>query len=820
MNFIKNSIFIKIALPVALTFAVGIVVLTLSVPKFLKTNATEDAITSAQATVSQFKTLRKYYVENVIKKVVGKSDIKASFDHKGEALTIPLPATVIHDMSALLTDSGTSIKLYSAYPFPNRKDRQLDAFSKQAWDYLQTDPDGMYVTSEESGGSTIVRVAIADKMVSDACVDCHNSHPLTPKTGWKLGDVRGILEVDTSIDAQIANGVQASNRVVSVLSALMLITMIITYFIIRFHVLKPLAGAVTTARKVAAGDLTTRFDITSEDETGQLLQALDSMQGSLRQSIETDRRRAAETGRIKTALDNVSANVMVANAQGKIIYMNEAVESMLRSQEPDLRSKFPNFKVDGLLGSNMDVFHKNPRHQRALLEGLKGRHQAEFSIGKWPVRLIVNPVLDEKGERLGTAIEWVDRTLEVTVEQEVNTIVQAAREGDLGRRIDQEGKDGFLLKLSQGLNALLEVSERVNNDTLRVLGAMAQGNLTETIEADYEGSFDQLKRDANATVAKLTEVIGKIKAGADSVSSGAGEIAQGNTNLSQRTEEQAANLEETASSMEQMTATVKQNADSARQANQLASGAREQAEKGGQVVGDAVSAMGEINTASKKIADIIGVIDEIAFQTNLLALNAAVEAARAGEQGRGFAVVASEVRNLAQRSATAAKEIKALIQDSVGKVEQGSLLVDQSGEMLGEIVTAVKRVSDIVAEIAAASQEQSSGIEQVNKAIMQMDDMMQQNAALVEQAAAAAESMDEQARGMKDLVSFFKVSGQGVNTTANTGQRTAAGEKRRSANRPWADHPPKAEEKPKPKSKPSPLRAVTGTGDKSEWEEF
>ena len=289
-----------------------------------------------------------------------------------------------------------------------------------------------------------------------------------------------------------------------------------------------------------------------------------------------------------------------------------------------------------------------------------------------------------------------------------------------------------------------------------VANRIAGGDLDNNIRIERDDELGKLLEALRTMAGKLSTIVGDVRTTSDSVSTSAREIAAGNDDLSQRTQEQASALEETASSMEEMTSTVKQNADNARQANQLVMGARAQAEQGGQVVSMAVSAMNEINSSSRKIADIISVIDEIAFQTNLLALNAAVEAARAGEQGRGFAVVAAEVRNLAQRSAGAAKEIKDLIQDSVEKVKTGSGLVDESGKTLTEIVDSVKKVTDIVAEIAAASQEQSAGIEQVNKAITQMDEVTQQNAALVEEAAAASRSMEEQANRMVEIMRFFR----------------------------------------------------------------
>jgi len=297
------------------------------------------------------------------------------------------------------------------------------------------------------------------------------------------------------------------------------------------------------------------------------------------------------------------------------------------------------------------------------------------------------------------------------------------------------------------------------NEAVAVANAVASGDLTSRIEVNSTNETGHLLQALKTMNENLIDLVSKVRTGTDQIATASGEIASGNSDLSQRTEEQASSLEETASSMEELTSTVKQNADNARQANQLAAGASEVAVKGGAVVGQVVQTMSAINESSKKIVDIISVIDGIAFQTNILALNAAVEAARAGEQGRGFAVVATEVRTLAQRSAAAAKEIKELISDSVAKVEDGTRLVDEAGATMDEIVTSVKRVTDIMSEISAASNEQSSGIEQVNQAVTQMDEVTQQNAALVEEAAAAAESMNDQAQALTQAVSVFKVSG-------------------------------------------------------------
>ncbi len=315
---------------------------------------------------------------------------------------------------------------------------------------------------------------------------------------------------------------------------------------------------------------------------------------------------------------------------------------------------------------------------------------------------------------------------------------------------------GLLLALVLAVLLIRSITGRLSR-AVSYAHAIAEGRLGHKIHVGRHDELGELINAFRVMDTRLSEIVGEVHRGSDAVSTAAQQIARGNDDLSQRTQEQASSLEETASSMEEMTSTVKQNAENASQANQLARGVREQAEVGGEVAGKAIVAMAEIDASSRKIGDIVGLIQDIAFQTNLLALNAAVEAARAGEQGRGFAVVATEVRNLAQRSAGAAKEIKGLITDSEDKVRTGSELVNQSGKALAGIVDSVKKVTDIVAEIAAASQEQSAGIDQVNNAVMQMDEMTQQNAALVEQASAAARAMQEQAGELTKQVGFFQL---------------------------------------------------------------
>ena len=475
----------------------------------------------------------------------------------------------------------------------------------------------------------------------------------------------------------------------------------------------PLRRAVAAFERIAAGQYDNVLDAGRRDELGRVLSALGSMQEKLQVQLENERMLAAENARIRQALDKTSTGVLLADGSHRIIYLNQAARAGFARHAAEFASVISRFDAERLQGAALDSLATAPAIERQALDALRTERIEERSYGSLHFRVTTNPVLDHDGARLGTVMEWKERTQEVRVEQEMQGVLQAVTSDDLTRRIALEDKSGFFATLGSGVNTL------------------ADG---------------------------LAQIVASVKVAAREIFLGAEEITTGNSNLSTRTEEQASSLEETASSMEEMTTTVKQNADNAAQANQLAIAAREQAEQGVAVVDKAVRAMAGIDDSAQKIADIIGVIDAIAFQTNLLALNAAVEAARAGEQGRGFAVVASEVRNLAGRSATAAKEIKNLIQDSVAKVTDGAQLVTQSGQTLAEIVTSVKKVSNIVAEIAAASREQSVGIEQVNRSVLQMDHITQQNAALVEETIAASQVMSAQVRDLNETLARFRLA--------------------------------------------------------------
>jgi methyl-accepting chemotaxis protein len=413
---------------------------------------------------------------------------------------------------------------------------------------------------------------------------------------------------------------------------------------------------------------------------------------------EREQHLAAENTRIKNALDNCTTNVMIADNDGKIIYMNDSISAMMRLAESDIRKQLPQFDANKLIGANFDGFHRNPAHQRNVLGSLRGTHRAQITIGGRTFALIANPINDDKGVRIGSVAEWKDRTAEVAVEAEVAGIVSGAADGDLTARIAVEGKEGFFKTLGEGINQLLSI---------------ISGGL----------------RDVSGALAGLS-------AASDQISSTA-------QSLSQAASEQAAGVEETSASMEQMTASIAQNTDNATVTDGIATRAAAEAMEGGEAVKMTVAAM-------KQIAKKVAIIDDIAYQTNLLALNAAIEAARAGEHGKGFAVVAAEVRKLAERSQVAAQEIGEVASSSVDMAEQ-------AGKLLAQMVPNIKKTSELVQEITAASQEQSAGVGQINASMAQLSMTTQQNAAASEQLAATAEEMSSQTEQLQQTMDFFKL---------------------------------------------------------------
>lgn len=538
------------------------------------------------------------------------------------------------------------------------------------------------------------------------------------------------------------------------------------------------------------------------------------------------------SAQLKLALDTCTANMMMADQNFNITYLNQSVIDFLTEAEKDIQKDLPRFSTAALIGQNIDIFHKNPTHQRSMLDKLASTYKTSIQVGGRSFNLVANPIFGANKERLGTVVEWQDgtsvgltdalnRSQAIIEFQPDGTILSAnsnflsvmgytldeikgkhhsmfadpsyagsmeyrkfwedlnrgeAQSGEFKRTakggrevwinasynpiVDLKGKIVRVIKTAVDITPMVVArteNEMGMNEAVNVLMGLSEGNLTQKMNLEYTGPFSQIKTAVNATVDRLYNMVKDIVEAAQMVTSAANEIASGSTDLSQRTEEQASSLEETAAAMEQITSTVKLNSTNAASANELSSNANIVASDGGKVVEDAITAMGHIEQSSKKISDIIGVIDEIAFQTNLLALNAAVEAARAGDAGKGFAVVASEVRSLAGRSASASKEIKSLINDSGEQVQNGSVLINQAGETLKKILASVKQVSTMVFEISSTSQEQATGIDEINTAITQMDEVTQQNAALVEENTAAATSMAEQANELIKIMSFFNL---------------------------------------------------------------
>lgn len=597
------------------------------------------------------------------------------------------------------------------------------------------------------------------------------------------------------------------------------------------------------------GDLKQKLNIEQNDEIGKLGKAINQMQNSIEKQMVEERDIAAENSRIKQALDNVSAKVLVTDKDSNIVYINNALTKLFKDSERDISQNLAGFNLNSLMSSNINVFSHNETFKKAIVSDLSKPSNAEINLGNKIFTIVANPILSENNHQLGTVLEWADLTEQREAERQIEKVITAVVSGQLNNRLDGTSFEGFLKTISHDINKLLDTIvkplnmaasyveqiargqipepitepyegdfnqiknnlntciEAINllisdaaslshaavdgklsiradasqhqgafheivagvNQTLdaivlpikeykEVMNSLANGDLTNQVKGDYQGEFLVMKESVNLSINNLLHLVSKISEASGFIQTSALEVNSGNIDISSRTESQASALQETTATLQQLTNTVMQNTQNAQDANNLANSTSIQAQNGGEVVSQVITSVKEISDSSNKIANIIGVIDEIAFQTNLLALNAAVEAARAGDQGRGFAVVAGEVRNLAQRSSSAAKDIKGLIQESVTKVQEGNDLVIKSGQTLAEIVASVKKVAEIISNIANGSQSQATGIVEVNKAIDQIDQMTQSNSAIVEEVTAASTSVSKQAVSLANLINQFKVS--------------------------------------------------------------
>jgi len=510
---------------------------------------------------------------------------------------------------------------------------------------------------------------------------------------------------------------------------------------------------VSLAEAVSRGELAA--DLEETKGTG-VYGAFQAMQDNLKQKFDRETATLLRLSRISAALDSAQANVLVANEAQEIVYLNNSASDMFRLAEREIQSQCAGFKASDLIGTQIRSFCAIPGEFEANIEGLINSYTCDAEFGRNTYRISIRPVHDDEGGRIGAIMEWVDRTMEVDTEKELQSVVNAAMRGDLSRRITPQYRDEYMALLSSAINELVDTTERVIRDSVQVLGAVTLGELDSTIVVDYEGEYEELKHGVNRTVEKLCLVSSDMISSAKRVAAESAELADGNRQLAAGTLEQLEELERTSASIDEMSVVVNQAAVNAKDADRIAVNAGRQAADGADVMRQVVGSMDEINDVSKRISANTSVIDDIAFQTNLLALNAAVEAARAGEQGRGFAVVASEVRNLAGRSAEAAKEIKHLIEDSVCKIEEGTKLVYKSGQALDDILVSVEQMTRIVAEMASGSGEQQQSIERVNLALSQMDAMTRENSLLVQEAAAGSKEMQAEAAKLQERISFFR----------------------------------------------------------------
>jgi len=671
-------------------------------------NASADMITMA-------KNSRTFYMQEIVPKVKD-AGMKLSHLYQTHPTDLPLAANMMMALGEMSKQSGDGddvgeVKLFSAYPFKFRGEANLDVFESEALAALQRNPEQPYIQIEENDGKSYFRMAVPDFMTSKACLNCHNHDPNSVKTDWKIGDVRG------AISAKIPMGdleVAMSKPIVELEITLAIIATIIvsvTYLLILMlrNRLSRLRDSVEYVEQ--SGDLTKRVTDTSRDAVGLTINKFNSLQNYVLGSV-------AQLSATSRAMGEGNFSQKAMGAKGSFTSIQNSMNKA---------------------SSNLD-FTMNE-----LAKVMKALEEGEFDV---TMDSEVPIAFRSKVDRALKSIRFVM--------SDIVDVMKKMEEGDFQQRVEAEAY-GELAILKKAINTSLDTMSSAISQISEVVTAQASGDLTVSLSSgQFNGELNDLKNAINHSVQKLKDVVAVVSQAGKTVNAAARDVQNGANGISQRAQAQAASLEETSATMEQMNATIQQNTDNTEQSTKLAKEVQQKARTGTEVMSQTIEAMSAIQQSSHKISDIVTMIDGIAFQTNLLALNAAVEAARAGEHGRGFAVVAGEVRSLAQKSAEAAKDIKQLITESVGLIEEGSMRADESGEALNGITESIDEVASLVSQIANATKEQAAGMHQVHDAVTHIDGVTQQNVALVEETSSAAQSLSHQSNLLRQEVKFFK----------------------------------------------------------------